>query len=71
VKNGKIDIVFSEEEQMKSRLTPEGKRIHFHEIGDVMRELAPHRDKIPARVEKYKAYDQCITLPPSKSKKDS
>jgi multimeric flavodoxin WrbA len=68
VKDNKIDIVFSEEEQKKSRLTREGKRIHFYEIGDVMRELAPDRDKIPARVEKYKAYDQYITLPPSKCK---
>jgi multimeric flavodoxin WrbA len=71
VSEGKIDIVFSEEEQKKSRLTPEGKRIHFVEIGDVMRELAPHRDKIPGRVEKYKAYTKCIVEPPSKSKSKS
>jgi len=64
----KITVVFPEEQQKKSRLTIEGKRIHFYEIRDVAQELEPRMAEIPPKLEKYKSYKSYIR-PPSKSSK--
>lgn len=70
IKNGKITPFFSEEEQKKSRLTIEGKRIHFYEILDVFNEFQKRAKEIP---EKIKKYESClpITIPPSKVKNET
>jgi multimeric flavodoxin WrbA len=64
----KIIPVFPPAEQKKSHLFVEGKRIHHFEIGNVIKELEPYKDKIPALTEKYASYKAPI-IPPSKQKK--
>jgi hypothetical protein len=49
VSGDEVTVNFPEEEQKKSRLTLEGKRIHFWEIALRMHE-------IPEKIEKYKSY---------------
>jgi multimeric flavodoxin WrbA len=67
--NGKRVIpVFSEEEQKKSHIWLEGKRIHHFEIWEVIKQLEPNLPKIPALMEKYKVY-KTLTVPPSKEGK--
>jgi len=68
VDGGKITVVFSKEEQKKSRLAIEGKRIHFFEIRDVIQELGPRYGEIPAKLGKYKSYKTPIK-PPSKARR--
>ena len=63
VDGDEITVVFPEEEQQKSRLTLEGKRIHFYEIQDVAKELEPKK------LEKYKSYEP-YSLPPDVSLKE-
>jgi len=70
VDGDKITVVFPEEEQKKSRLTIEGKRIHFYEILDVAQELEPRLSEITPKLEKYKSYKSYIK-PPSKVGKKS
>jgi multimeric flavodoxin WrbA len=43
LENGKLSVVFSKKEQMISRLTLEGKRIHQAEIRDVGKNFMPQR----------------------------
>jgi multimeric flavodoxin WrbA len=68
VDGGKVTVVFSEEEQEKSRLTIEGKRIHMREIFETREELMPRYDEIPAKLRKYKSYKSPIK-PPSRIRK--
>ena len=56
VSGDEVTVNFPEEEQKKSRLTLEGKRIHFWEIADVQKEFALRMHEIPEKVEKYKSY---------------
>ena len=65
VENGKITVVFSEEERRKSHLTFENKQFHGQEVMEVGRELAPRKDEIPEKVKKYQAYKSPLK-PPSK-----
>ena len=70
VEGDRISVVFPEEEQRKSRLAIEGKRIHFYEIRDVAQELEPRLNEISLKLEKYKSYKSYIK-PPSKVSKKS
>jgi hypothetical protein len=67
VNNGKISVVFPKSEIAISRYTDEGKRIHHFETWDVLKKLEPRLHELPAKLEKYQAYEK-ITLPPSKKK---
>ena len=67
---GKVTVVFSEEEQKKSRLTIEGKRIHMREIMETRQELLPRYGEIPAKMKKYTSYITPIK-PPSKTRRKS
>jgi multimeric flavodoxin WrbA len=64
----KVIPVFPEEEQKKSHLTLEGKKIHHFEIWDVIKELEPYKAQIPALTGKYASYKTCV-VPPSKQAK--
>ncbi len=70
LKDGEITVDFPQEEQQKSHLTMEGKRVHFWEIAEVYNEFLPRKDQIPSKLERYKSY-KSYTLPPSKLKKRS
>lgn len=63
-------IVFTEEEQKRSILELEGKKIHFNEIREVTQCHMPKIDEIKILAEKYKKFDRLIK-PPSKQKKDT
>jgi multimeric flavodoxin WrbA len=65
----KVKVDFPQEEQKKSVLELEGKRIHFYEIGDVAKEHMPRMGEIPPKLEKYKAYKPFIKPPRKKSGK--
>jgi multimeric flavodoxin WrbA len=69
VVRGKITVVFSEEEQKKSRLTIEGKRLHQIEIQNVSKAFAPRRAEVPKKLEKYKSYKSYLR-PPSKAREE-
>ncbi|MBW2067086.1 MAG: hypothetical protein JRJ03_19435 [Deltaproteobacteria bacterium] len=56
VSGDQVRVHFPEEEQRRSRLTLEGKRIHFWEIADVQREFEKRMHEIPEKIEKYEAY---------------
>jgi multimeric flavodoxin WrbA len=56
VESGKTSIVFSPEEQAKSRLTLAGKRTHFFEIMDVQREFDQYKAEVRERMRKYRDY---------------
>lgn len=56
VSGDEVTINFPAEEQKKSRLTVEGKRIHFWEIADVQKEFKKRMHEIPEKLEKYKSY---------------
>ena len=56
VSNDEITVVFPDEEQKKSRLTLEGKRLHFWEIADVNKEFEQRKHELPEKLEKYKSY---------------
>lgn len=56
VSNDEITVVFPEEEQKKSRLTLEGKRLHFWEIADVHKEFERRKHELPEKLDKYKSY---------------
>ena len=60
IKDGKITPFFSEEEQKKSRLTIEGKRIHFYEILDVFREFQKRAGEVPEKIKKYEHYSPIV-----------
>jgi multimeric flavodoxin WrbA len=64
----KVSVNFSKKEQEVSRLGFEGKRRHGDEIMEVVQKLQPRVGEIPAKLEKYKAYNSCIVKPPSKNK---
>lgn len=68
IKDGKFITLFSEEERKKSRLTIEGKRIHFYEILDVFRDFQKRANEVPEKIKKYESYSPII-VPPSKVKK--
>jgi len=70
VDGGKVTVHFTKEEQKKSRVAIEGKRLHQVEILAVSKELFPRINKIPAKLEKYKSY-KSYTKPPKKSAKKS
>ena len=58
VEGDKITVVFDEEEKKRSRLTIEGKREHFFEVGENYQIFMqrPDKDEIPKRLEKYRSY---------------
>jgi len=56
IENGLLEVTFTSEEQQKSRLSMEGKRIHFREIGEVTQEFFAVKHEVPARMAKYKTY---------------
>lgn len=60
----RVNVVFSPEEQAKSRLYLEGKRIHFYEIQEVTGEFFSMKDELPARLKKYQASKIPVTKPP-------
>jgi len=68
IENGEISYFFSEEEKKKSRLTIEGKRIHFYEILDVFRNFEKRMNEVPEKLKKYESYKPFV-VPPSKAKK--
>jgi len=51
-----ITLIFDSEEQKKSRLTIEGKAIHFHEMLNVMNDFQLNKDIIQKKSAKYRAY---------------
>ena len=51
-KGGKISVTFSKEQQAISRLTLEGKRLHFYEIADVQMGFDSRKHELPARLER-------------------
>lgn len=61
--DGRVEVNFSPEEQQKSRLVMEGKRIHFHEIQEVTGEYFATKDQLPARIEKYRTHNLKIASP--------
>ena len=61
--NGRIDVTFLPEEQEKSRLKLEGKRIHGREIQEVTEQFFAAKDQIPARMKKYRSHDLKIAQP--------
>ena len=63
VDGDKLTVVFSEEEQRKSHLTVEGKRIHGGEIREVAQALEPRKDEIPEKVKKYQSYKSPLKPP--------
>ena len=63
LENGQLDVTFSAEERAKSRLTMEGKRIHFKEIGEVTGEFMAVKHELPAKLEKYRSYPLKIAKP--------
>lgn len=65
IHDGEITPLFSEEEQKRSRLTIEGKRIHFFEILDVFNEFQKRANEIPERLKRYESYKPYVS-PPSK-----
>lgn len=65
-----LTVVFSEEEQKKSHMTVEGKRLHGLEIREVAQALEPRKDEIPEKVKKYQSYKAPLK-PPRKSNKKS
>jgi multimeric flavodoxin WrbA/uncharacterized Zn finger protein (UPF0148 family) len=67
VDGDKVTVVFPEEEQRKSRLTLEGKRIHFYEIRDVAQAFEPRKHEVKPKLKKYKGYKE-IKVPKRKSK---
>jgi multimeric flavodoxin WrbA len=68
VDGNKITVVFPEEQQKRSRLAIEGKRIHYYEIRDVAQAFAPRKGDVRAKLAKYKSYKSPIK-PPSKVRK--
>jgi hypothetical protein len=64
IENGTLEVTFTPEEQQKSRLTMEGKRIHFREIGEVTQEFFAVKHEVPARMAKYKSYKIKMATPP-------
>jgi multimeric flavodoxin WrbA len=69
VDGDKITVHFTKEEQKKSRVAIEGKRLHQVEIQAVSKELLPRLNEIPAKLEKYKSYKKTPIKPPSKTRK--
>lgn len=67
VNDGKVSFFFSEEERKKSRLTIEGKRIHFYEILDVFKDFQKRANEVPEKLKKYESY-MPYALPPRKAK---
>lgn len=61
-------VVFPEEEQKRSVIELEGKRIHFYEIREVTQSHMPKVEEIKTLAGEYKKYDRLIK-PPSKQKK--
>jgi len=70
VDGDKVTVHFTKEEQKKSRVAIEGKRLHQVEILAVSKELFPRINEIPTKLEKYKSY-KSYTKPPKKSAKKS
>lgn len=70
IKNGKISVNFSKEQQEHSRLTELGKSDHQLEIMDVIKEQMSKTAEIPAKIKKYQSYLTPLR-PPSKLKKKS
>jgi multimeric flavodoxin WrbA len=68
VNNGRITVVFPEEERILSPLTIKGKEIHGTEVMDVAKALMPRKDEIPPKLEKYKKYKSPLK-PPSKTRR--
>ena len=67
ITDGKIDVFFSEKDQADSRYTLRGLELHDIEVFDVSKELQPFMDELPAKRDKYKAYDKWLVKPPAKS----
>ena len=65
-KNGEITITFSKEEQAISRLTIEGKRIHFDEVVETVGKNVRLMGEIPSKMKKYKSLK---AVKPSRQKK--
>ena len=63
IENDVVDVTFTREEQAKSRLTLEGKRIHFREIGEVTGEFMAVKSQLPAKIEKYRSYPLKVAKP--------
>ncbi|MBN1366484.1 MAG: NAD(P)H-dependent oxidoreductase [Dehalococcoidales bacterium] len=69
IEGNKVIPIFLPEEQDKSHLFLEGKKIHHFEVGNVIKELDPYKEKIPELSKKYASYKSPV-IPPSKQKKD-
>jgi LSD1 subclass zinc finger protein len=70
VEGDKVTVTFPKSEIEVSRLGFEGKRRHGDEIMEVVHSLESRFGEIPAKLEKYKAYNKCLVKPP-KQKKDT
>jgi multimeric flavodoxin WrbA len=71
VEGDTLSVTFPEKELKKGRLTIEGKRLHGIEIMEVVKTLEPRFGEIPEKIAKYKEYNSCIVMPPSKKKQSS
>ncbi len=65
VTGDKLTVTFPQEEQMISRMTLEGKRVHLAEIRDVAKAYAPKKEAAKKNLEKYRSYKSYL-VPPSK-----
>ena len=66
VEGDKVSVSFPKKEIEVSRLGFEGKRRHGDEIMDVVHSLDPRFGEIPAKLEKYRAYNACLVKPPKR-----
>ena len=69
--NGTPKVVFPEEEQKKSVLELEGKKIHFYEIMDVAKATMSKMGEVPARLQKYRTFNPIVKAPKGQTEKSA